>query len=453
MLLAAVHNSNTNNFILIVLDTLRKDYFQKYIEDSISRFDGIGRPSIRYNNAISTSNWTIPSHVSMFTGRSPDIHGVHETKNMKSPELFEKISTEGVPNKENLIARIAQREGYNTVSFASNAYFSPGSGLNYGFNLSTYYPDISYELENPELLGMGKVGDTPEGKGLLKQIYKKEGVSGIVKSGFDYMKIKKIRKFNNYPLIKGADRIIQNLSNSTFEQPFFLFINFMEAHEPYITNEYMKLNQNLHLAGVSPIKSSIIKEIREKYESEAILLKTMIFNLMETLKNMQLLDNTTLIFTSDHGQALNEQGFYGHGIFHYDSIIKSPLVIKPSKGMNLNRPHDAPISTKEIYYLMKGIVEGDVAEFNNSSDIVFCDSFGIEQSLSMINKLNSAQREDFLKKYDCRRVSAFDGKYKVTINMDRKQIEEITKEGLIVDPNTKNENIKKIEEEIYIYSR
>ena len=121
--------------------------------------------------------------------------------------------------------------------------------------------------------------------------------------------------------------------------------------------------------------------------------------------------------------------------------------------MNLNRPHDAPISTKEIYYLMKGIVEGDVAEFNNSSDIVFCDSFGIEQSLSMINKLNSAQREDFLKKYDCRRVSAFDGKYKVTINMDRKQIEEITKEGLIVDPNTKNENIKKIEEEIYIYSR
>ena len=50
-------------------------------------------------------------------------------------------------------------------------------------------------------------------------------------------------------------------------------------------------------------------------------------------------------------------------------------------------------------------------------------------------------------------MSAFDGKYKVTINMDTKQIEEITKEGLIVDPNTKNENIKKMEEEIYIYSR
>ncbi|WP_230937930.1 alkaline phosphatase family protein [Sulfolobus acidocaldarius] len=65
------------NMILIVLYTLRYDYshgLDKLLEYGF----------VKYENAYSTSPWTLPSHISMFTGLYLTFHGVYEGYEIRS---------------------------------------------------------------------------------------------------------------------------------------------------------------------------------------------------------------------------------------------------------------------------------------------------------------------------------------------------------------------------------
>ena len=45
---------------------------------------------------------------------------------------------------------------------------------------------------------------------------------------------------------------------------------------------------------------------------------------MDQFKRAGLLENTVLAFLSDHGQNLGEHGYYGHGFYLYDELVKVP---------------------------------------------------------------------------------------------------------------------------------
>ncbi len=47
---------------LVVLDTLRKDYFEE-------EFEWLHSTGTYFDNGWSTSHWTIPAHASLFSGR------------------------------------------------------------------------------------------------------------------------------------------------------------------------------------------------------------------------------------------------------------------------------------------------------------------------------------------------------------------------------------------------
>lgn len=56
------------NVAVVVLDTLRKDAFDRHFE---------WLPGLQFDNAWSSSHWTVPAHGSMFTGKYPSETGVH----------------------------------------------------------------------------------------------------------------------------------------------------------------------------------------------------------------------------------------------------------------------------------------------------------------------------------------------------------------------------------------
>ncbi|WP_262180173.1 hypothetical protein [Haloarcula laminariae] len=55
------------NIAVVVLDTLRKDAFDGHFD---------WPPSVSFENAWSTSHWTVPAHRSLFTGQYPSETGV-----------------------------------------------------------------------------------------------------------------------------------------------------------------------------------------------------------------------------------------------------------------------------------------------------------------------------------------------------------------------------------------
>jgi len=59
------------NIVFICLDTVRKDYFDKFSK-RIKRLSDID-----FDEAYAASSWSVPSHGTMLTGQLPSDHGVH----------------------------------------------------------------------------------------------------------------------------------------------------------------------------------------------------------------------------------------------------------------------------------------------------------------------------------------------------------------------------------------
>jgi arylsulfatase A-like enzyme len=77
------------NVLFIVIDTLRADFLSCYSNlAKTPNIDDIARKGIKFNNAFSTSDFTAPSFLSIFSGLYPSEHGMIDWK--KNQEIFNK---------------------------------------------------------------------------------------------------------------------------------------------------------------------------------------------------------------------------------------------------------------------------------------------------------------------------------------------------------------------------
>lgn len=70
--------------------------------------------------------------------------------------------------------------------------------------------------------------------------------------------------------------------------------------------------------------------MRHCYFADIAHLDHQLGRIMEALEKTDRMDNTYLIFLSDHGNLLNDHGFRGKEERHYDACIRVPLVIAGS---------------------------------------------------------------------------------------------------------------------------
>jgi arylsulfatase A-like enzyme len=150
--------------------------------------------------------------------------------------------------------------------------------------------------------------------------------------------------------------LIDQLQSSP--KPFFLFVNYMDAHTPYDPPPpYDSLfptpdRHNVDSAEYYSIAADVMKlarklpdNLRERliagYDGELSYLDYHVGHLVDHLRSRKLLDNTLLIITSDHGEAFGERSFVGHGLSVYQDQVHVPLVIKwpgTGRGERIRRP-------------------------------------------------------------------------------------------------------------------
>lgn len=116
------------NVILISIDTLRADHLGAYgyRRRTSPEIDRFARRALVFENAMSQSAWTTPSHASMLTGLLPRDHGL-----LLSPRPG-KLRPE-TPT----LASILKGHGYRTVSFNGGGFVGPSFGLQAGFDTYT----------------------------------------------------------------------------------------------------------------------------------------------------------------------------------------------------------------------------------------------------------------------------------------------------------------------------
>ena len=93
------------------------------------------------------------------------------------------------------------------------------------------------------------------------------------------------------------------------DKPFFLWVHFYDAHKPY-----------------APPPAFLQAAAGDGYRGEVAYVDSYIGRIVADLKDRNLLDNTAIVVTGDHGEGFGEHGEKGHGIFCYDESLKVPLI-------------------------------------------------------------------------------------------------------------------------------
>ncbi|NLN92295.1 MAG: sulfatase [Candidatus Hydrogenedens sp.] len=109
------------------------------------------------------------------------------------------------------------------------------------------------------------------------------------------------------------------------DRPFYLYVHTMEVHdrmEPHPT--LCPLDDQAHKE-IWEISSEANES--EQYDAAIAYADYNFRKIYNKLADLNLLENTIVIFTSDHGEALHEHGLYGHSFVPYEHQIHIPLIM------------------------------------------------------------------------------------------------------------------------------
>ncbi|WMT53767.1 sulfatase-like hydrolase/transferase [Ferroplasma acidiphilum] len=389
------------NIIVVVFDTLRYDLFNKFVTDNMQSNENI-KDFTNFENAYSTSPWTLPSHISLFTGLYPSEHGIHESPNSELIDIFK----DSRKYSGKYITDIASEQGYKTIGFSANPMISELTGFNLKFD----------HFETIDLHDI--------------QIFKNLHISNnkYVHKGISAIGVMKAMLFG-FPRNKGYKLVLSKLQQCELTTPFFLFMNFMEVHDPYF-NAYRDDNMRSlnDLFGSKKISDVEKGRLKDRYYNQIQSISLIINNLIKLLKDRKIYDNTIIILTADHGQALKEKNYYGHGIYLYDELIRIPLLIKGINSGNLMNRENSYTSLINVNSFLKSILMGeDNSERWLLTDKIFSESFGMQHSKSGLNKfLCTTESKDRYNRINTLRKALLYKGYKIVINGSNSSIDEFS---------------------------
>jgi arylsulfatase A-like enzyme len=291
------------NIVLITLDTVRADHLSVYgyPRPTTPNLGKWARRGLVFENAIAPSSWTLPNHASIFTGLLPHQHGADWIHAMDTRRWT--------------LAEVLRSWGYETAGFSSNFVFGQGGwGMNQGFE--EYDDDSVTVRHNLMALAVGQM--------LLQPLY----YACIRPEEFDR---RDARELN--------EEIFRWLRHRS-SRPFFLFINYFDAHDPYLVpsgfpSRFAPLPARLVRKARPAIRNDERGEISsgetasliDGYDDCLAFLDESVGHLLATLSSLPEWPNTLVIITADHGEAFGEHGAYGHSTNLYREVLRVPLIV------------------------------------------------------------------------------------------------------------------------------
>ncbi len=316
------------NVLFIVLDTVRAESLDLYgysraTSPALRRFAERG---VRFDRARSPGTWTLPSHASMFTGRWP-----HELSTRLDRPLDATFPT---------LAEFLLQRGFDTAGFVANTFFcSRWYGLSRGF---LHYEDVAV---NPaEILRSANLGRAiarkfaPYDRDRPTAYFDRKDASAINKEFLDW------------------------LDNRPVGHPFFAFLNYYDAHDPYLSpsgsarhfgltpsnRQESEMLRDWHRISKNPMDSHAVELVRDCYDDCIVDLDEQLGRLFSTLDSKGLLQNTIVVVTADHGEEFGEHGGFGHGQRLNSEVVRVPLLIVAPGSVPPGQIVADPVSLRDL---------------------------------------------------------------------------------------------------------
>jgi len=305
--------------ILLTVDTLRADGLSSFGSKHVQtpNMDALAQDGILFSHCFSAAPWTLPSVASIMTGVSPRTHGA----------MFR---TSTLPSSIPTIAQYFEKAGYHTGAVGFNAFLRASSGINKGFEEYKWNPPLAF-------------GEISRGGSVLK--YLAEHVCHLAWDG------------NTTRL---TDDAIEWLGEHRDER-FFFWLHLYDPHLAFTPpRKYLPPEARQHPGGpltfddlwgvrkgTTRLDASGREWVQTLYESEIRYVDAEIGRLVKSLKEMDLYDDTLLVFTSDHGEEFWEHNGFDHGHAMYNELLHVPLVIKlPGNSVRLRC--SAPVTNEDV---------------------------------------------------------------------------------------------------------
>jgi arylsulfatase A-like enzyme len=348
------------NVVWLVLDTLRADHVSTYGYplQTTPHLDAIGADGVVFERAIAGSSWTIPTHFHMVTGSFTAA---------RERVLRDEVTT---------AAEILRERGYRTAAVLANISLGRGSGFEQGFETLVDAPPL---FLYQRLLGKTSIAEGLANRRILsartvqRLLYRKTFLQSARAEG-DFINAHIFR------WLAGQDG-----------GPFFLFVNYLDPHEPYdpqepyrtqfaagVDSEIGFIRYDRHsgkFISTEEMTRDVVprttpetwRQMVQLYDGEIAFVDAQVGALARELQRRGLYDDTIMIVTADHGELFGEHGLSTHFKALTEEELHVPLIIRYPAGIPAGTRIATPIEMVDVLPTVLDFVGGGIPPMDGRS--------------------------------------------------------------------------------------
>ena len=305
---------------LITVDTLRADHLGAYgyERDTSPYLDELAASGVLFERAIAQWPKTGASFVSMFTGQYPQTTGLTHRAAIQVPDGYLTLP------------EFLRAEGFTTLAATSNAVLAARLGWSDGFD--DYVEVWQGEGFSDDPVAYRKVMHAGRVNDLALPLLRRHADSPRLFAWLHYSD-------PHAPYILPEGYTNPFLGDQTFEEASEALVDLQARHGELIDGE---------------------RELRyyvSQYDANIRVVDAAIRALMEELKALDLLSNSLLIFTADHGESLGEHRlFFEHGQLPYNLGSHVPLFVVAPGLVTGGRRVARPVELVDLYPTIRDLV-------------------------------------------------------------------------------------------------
>ncbi|GAB5491658.1 MAG: sulfatase [Phototrophicaceae bacterium] len=347
------------NILLLYVDQMRWDALgaNGNTEVQTPNLDRLAQQGTNFKHHFVQHPLCMPSRVSMLSGQYPTTLGI---THMGVP----------VPEKLPILPTFLKRSGYYTANIGK-LHFQPHPNRDHRDLHPAYdfdHIEISDEpgvyedayrawarAKKPQQMDLLSIGLPPATKVWYDLMGETDGVvhpSDEAREDFDHTKVFRADDDMTHSAFV-AEQTQTFLRQNTGQKPFLCIAGFYSPHAPMVVpQKYLDLydKDSLSLPNYPPeinaqrpqegmFSDAHIRDIKHGYYAMISEVDYYVGQILETLEQVDLADNTIVVFTSDHGEWLGDHSRFSKGYPADDSASRVPLIIrlpKQSNGYSVN---------------------------------------------------------------------------------------------------------------------
>jgi arylsulfatase A-like enzyme len=347
------------NIVLLTVDCLRYDRcgFNGYTRPTTPSLTELAQSSLVFDNAISTGPYTPEAVPGFLAG----LHGYNSA-------YYSDVDWTAIPNHAETIASYLRESGWETIATITNPQLTTERNFDAGFDT---FRNLRTENAQPQM------GGSPDSAGpvreklnsLLRSLRERtRTVDGINPSLALYVLYRYRQLRGEWSTIQGErviDGLLDELDARGEERPFFAWTHLMDLHAP-LHPESVRAGGLAWsdatlwhlLADAGRMAHRHTPAYETMYDSALRYVDGQIARVIEYLQRAGVWDETILVVTADHGEALFERSVYAHQYHNmFDELLHVPLLVRtPEETSNRFK---APFSLAWLHELLADLVDID----------------------------------------------------------------------------------------------